>query len=652
LGTLYYLQLFLLLLGGSICILIFFFSTIVNYQSALKKKAILNLEFFTAVLLYSDFFAYVFRGNTSTTGYWVVHISNFLLFFVVYLELIGLQYYLKTCLLEAHKKDLFRLIIIRYVSYAGILGLIVNTFTGFIYKINDANLYTRGPFFFISFVLPLVAYLLFLSIVIEYRKIFPKLIFIALLLFFILPLSCSILQCFLYGLSLMNLAIGFCVVLLFALSLISQNRFLVQAACREIDTGLPNTYGLNLEMQKLIEEKILTRYNAFYFDIKRMGVINRKYGGKNGTLALVTYAHSLKSSLKEDEVLGRLSGNLFVALIRKENTQDFLERLTHTEISLPLPDGVEKIVMSSVAGIYEIDTNDIEPGDILSNALMATNIAKHIQHKPYVFLTPELQKEIDESKALQDQIPISMGKGEFKPYYQPKIDVSDNTLCGAEALVRWEHNGEIIPPGKFISELERNESICKLDFYVLDYVCRDIRKWLDEGKNPPAISVNFSRKNLGNPVLAEQIHDTLKKYNIPENLIQVEITETIDEYPVDYLKGVVLALRDYGMSTALDDFGTGSASINLIKEVPFNVMKIDKSFIDSLNDKDQKILGHIISLAADVGSDVITEGVETSEQLSVVKKLGCTKIQGFYFDKPLPRDVFESRMDNPVYRTL
>lgn len=610
-GKIYDIQLFLLLLGGTISVLIFLFSLIVNYQSLLKKKALLHLEISTAFLLFADYCAYTYRGDTSTSGFWFVHIGNFLLFFMVYLELLGLQLYLKVFIQETRKKKLIRLKVTGIISYLGILGLVLNIFTGFIYTINDANLYVRGPLFFISFVAPLVIYFIFLSVVIEYRKSFPKLIFIALLCFVFLPLTSSILQVFFYGLSLMNLSICVCVILLFALSLISQNHLLLQAASREKESGLPNSYGFMMEVQKLIDKKVIADYDAFYFDIKRMGMINRKYGGNIGSLIIVKYANTLKDTLQEDEILGRLGGNFFVALIRKENTMAFLDRLAHTEISIPLPAGVEKLEMASIAGVYGIESNEIDTNQIMNNVSMAANIAKHMMHKPYVFLTPELQKQINDLKSLQEQIPVSMKKGEFKPYYQPKVNVSDYSLCGAEALVRWERDDKIIFPGDFIPILEQNETICKMDFYMLEYVCRDIRKWLDEGKIPPIISVNFSRKNLGNPILAEEIHNVLKKYEIPENLIQVEITETIDEYPLDYLKGVVLALQNYGLSAALDDFGTGSASINLIKEVPFNVLKIDKSFIDTLTEKDQKILGHIISIANEVGSEVLSEGVET-----------------------------------------
>lgn len=242
-----------------------------------------------------------------------------------------------------------------------------------------------------------------------------------------------------------------------------------------------------------------------------------------------------------------------------------------------------------------------------------------------------------------------MEKKEFKPYYQPKVDVTDNRLCGAEALVRWEHEGKLIPPFRFIPPLEQTNDICKLDFYMLDYVCADIKEWMDKGMNPPTISVNFSRRNLGNPTLAEDIYKVIQKYQIPANLIQVEITETVDEYPIEYLKGVVESLKEYGLSTAIDDFGTGSASINLILEVPFDVLKIDKAFVDSMDEKKKNVLGHIVSLAKEVGADVITEGVEDVKQIEVLQSLNCTKIQGYYFDKPLPKTEFENRICHPIY---
>lgn len=642
-------QLFLLFLGGTICALIFLFSSIVRYQSAKRKRSLLHLELVTSLLLFADYFSYIYKDDASALGGIIVRVTNFLLFFLIYAELLGLNRYLRTFVYETSKGGAIALNLVNIFAYIGLVNIFINLYTGHIYSIDAGSVYNRGSLFFLSYIPPLLIYLVILTVVIKYRKIFPKLIFISLLSFAVLPLTCSFLQIFFFGTSLMNLSIGFCAIILFALSLIDQNFFLLQIASREKATGLPNAYGYIMEIRKLMDKGKLKEYNAIHFDIKRMGLINRKYGGATGSEIIIKYARKLRELIAEDEVLGRLGGNYFVALIRKENTRAFLDLLRKTEITISLQNGPEKVSISSVAGIYGIESDDIEPELIMNNVSMAGNIAKYMKHKPYIFLTQELQKEINEMRSLQELIPKCMAKKEFKPYYQPKVDVSKNELCGAEALVRWEHEGKIISPIQFIPVLEQNESICVLDFYMLDYVCQDIRKWLDEGRSIPTISVNFSRKNLGNPILAEEISNVLKKHNVPEKYIQIEITETIDEFPQDYLKGVVLALQGYGMSAAIDDFGTGSASINLIREVPFNVLKIDKSFISSNTDKDSRLLGHIISMGNDVGASVICEGVENKEQLEVLKKLGCPQIQGFYFDMPLSKSEFEKRLDNPQY---
>lgn len=140
-----------------------------------------------------------------------------------------------------------------------------------------------------------------------------------------------------------------------------------------------------------------------------------------------------------------------------------------------------------------------------------------------------------------------------------------------------------------------------------------------------------------------------RKYEIPPDLIQIEITETVDEYPMESLKIVIEKLRQYGVTTAIDDFGTGSASINLIMEVPFNVLKIDKSFVDDLNEKKERILEHIILMSREMGADIIAEGVEDRAQIDILKKLNCVKIQGYFYDKPLAKAEFEHRIQNPFY---
>lgn len=422
-----------------------------------------------------------------------------------------------------------------------------------------------------------------------------------------------------------------------------------ELAIRDRATGVYSTYGFTLEADKRIKEGVAAEFDAYYLDIVRMGLYNRKYGDEAGDSIIRQYAKRLWEFVEEDGVVGRLGGNFFVALLRRECRENFLKLLSGVDVTVETGEGTESFQVASIAGVYEIRPEDTSPESIMTNISVAAGIAKNIQKKPVVIMTPELMQEINEQRQMLEMIPGCMERKEFKPFYQPKVNSREKVLCGAEALVRWEHEGELIAPYRFIPLLEKNEGICKLDFYMLDCVCSDLRKWIDAGLNPPVISVNFSRKNLGNPILAEEIYNVVKKYDIPVKLVQIEITETVDEYPLSYLKGVVEALQRYGLTVAIDDFGTGSSSINLIKEVSFDVLKIDKSFIDSITEKDCKILELIIAMANQIGAEVITEGAETQVQVEMLTSLGCDKIQGYYFDKPLPVGEFEKRLKAKAY---
>lgn len=246
---------------------------------------------------------------------------------------------------------------------------------------------------------------------------------------------------------------------------------------------------------------------------------------------------------------------------------------------------------------------------------------------------------------LESQIPIAMENEEFRPYYQPKMSASRNQLVGAEALVRWvKKDGEIVPPVAFIPLLEHGKEICTMDFYMLKCMCRDLAEWIEKGLNPPKISVNLSRKNLANPYLVQELTEVIDSYKVPHSLIEVEITETVDEYPLEELNKFVDYLHRRGITVAIDDFGTGSSSMNLLRAVDFDILKIDKSFVDNREERDRKILKRIITIAKDIGINIIAEGVETKEQLEELKELGCDSIQGFYYDKPLPKHEFEKRL--------
>ncbi len=196
--------------------------------------------------------------------------------------------------------------------------------------------------------------------------------------------------------------------------------------------------------------------------------------------------------------------------------------------------------------------------------------------------------------------------------------------------------------------LEQSKDICDLDFYMLDHVCADIRRWLDEGRRVVKVSVNLSRCHLGNSHLLQSILDTIDRHNVPHEYIEIELTETTTDVSFNDLKDMVNGLREHGISTSVDDFGVGYSSFNLIREIPWNVIKIDKSFLhdegDELSGKNRAMLKYVIAIAQEMGMVTICEGVETIEQIRLLKEYGCFMAQGFYFDKPMPREQFEEKL--------
>ncbi len=644
-------QLQLLCIAACLCLFISFFILVIKYQSLKEKKAVLMLEVNTALLLFADVASHVFDGKPDSVSRLILQISSFLLFFLINFGLYAFNSYLlvlfmgRTKLLKLPK----RLLICFILSSFEMSVIAAGHFFGWFYYIDEENFYHRGPLFILSFIVPIVIFVLQASVAVQHRNLLSRRTFFGSMFWVSLPIVAGLLQIYFYGFSLLNLAMAISAILLFVFSLLEQNDRLLKAANTEYMSGLPNTYGFIREIELKIVSGQAANFDAYYFDIVRMSQINKKYGSDNGDKILVRYGEILQKYLFADEVLGRLGGNFFVALIRKENQHTFLQLLKGIEFDFKIESRNEKIKMSAVAGIYEIGKDDTIAERILGNTSEAISLAKNTEKKPVVILTPERQEELQRRKQLQEIFPQCLKNGEFVPYYQCQVDLQTQKLCGAEALVRWIHDGKIVPPCDFIPLMEENESICQLDFYMLEAVCRDIRRWMEKGLNPPAVSVNFSRRNLGNKDLALQILGVLKRNKVPENFIEIEITETLDEYSLETLKGVVEELQSYGIKVAIDDFGTGSSSISVLKEIKFDIVKIDRAFVEKLEESDILVLRCIVQMALAMNATVVTEGVEDKEQCKILQLIGCYQIQGFAFDHPSAAESFEKRLENPYF---
>ena len=425
----------------------------------------------------------------------------------------------------------------------------------------------------------------------------------------------------------------------------------LKASETDVMTGLPNTAGFGTFVNSLREEGTLTDYNAFYLNIKNFGLMNKRYGKHIGDHILMQYAGILSSFISEDECVGRLTGDSFVMLVHKEKTDKLLKLLQGTDISAEIDGEGTMINLQAITGCLDIDDGTLDSETILGRCSTALNVARHKERVPYLFSTPELHETVMRQKQLLDAFPDALANGEFHAFYQPKVNTETNTLIGAEALVRWIKNDTVIRPDEFIPVLETDDSICKLDFYIFESVCRDIRRWIDEGTVPVRISTNFSRKNLALPDFAERIRKIIEHYDIPREYIEVELTETMSEEENDRLSQFIRSMHDANIVMAIDDFGTGYSSINLLRDFPADVLKLDKSFINKHTNtkRDNVVVANIARMAKELDMSVITEGVENWDQVDFLKGVDINLVQGYLFDKPMSREDFEQRLANRQY---
>jgi diguanylate cyclase (GGDEF)-like protein len=416
-------------------------------------------------------------------------------------------------------------------------------------------------------------------------------------------------------------------------------------------TKLPNTDGYMRYVNEIFAKHELSKYSAYYFNLKGFGLVNRKFGKKETDNIIIRYTKILKKFTNGDEIVGRLGGDNFVALIRKERTRDFLKLLAGAETYGYVEDEKVPLTVKAVTGILEIDDSLENCDQVLSKSGMALNIAKNIVKKPYVFATSELDSKVYKQKQIAARFPAALTNEEFLVYYQPKVETDGYTIIGAEALVRWYSEGHVVSPGDFIPVIEQDNSVCRLDFYMLEHVCQDICRWMAEGITPVRVSVNFSRKHLTNPDLAEDIVNIINRYGVPASYIEIEITETTNEEEQDMLNIFTRKMRESRIATAIDDFGTGYSSLNMLRSFPIDVLKIDKSFIDKgRNDgNDSIVLTNIIKMAKELDMDVITEGVENWNQVEFLRNMECNVVQGFLFDKPMPEAEFREKIRHKSY---
>lgn len=421
---------------------------------------------------------------------------------------------------------------------------------------------------------------------------------------------------------------------------------------RNMQTEIVNYDGLLKKAELLELKKTLTNYSGILFNIKDFKYVNQKVGAKAGDEVLKLYARSFVKKMKKGDYIFGTGGDNFFALVQKGREQEFIDALGQKRVEINLDGKSQIIPILARAGIYQIHEGD-NIHEVLNRCTLALNNAKEQGMGDYQWFEEKMFEQMIKEKEILNAFPAAIAGTEFVVYYQPKVDIVENKLYGAEALVRWVRDDKMVSPGLFIPALEKSNLITQLDFYVFEQVCKNIRKWLDEGTRVVKISSNFSKLHLGNPYFAEDILDIMEKYKVDAKYIDVELTESSGFYDQKALYNFVSKMNEAGVAVSIDDFGTGYSSLSLLKALNVDVVKIDKSFFDDLesgDDINRKMVENVIQMVQDLGKDVICEGIETEAQKEMIKSYNAKIVQGFYYDKPLPRVMFEERLLHPDYK--
>lgn len=415
-------------------------------------------------------------------------------------------------------------------------------------------------------------------------------------------------------------------------------------------TGVLSMAGIHRYAAQLAAMGRLAEFTGMFLNLKNYKFINNTVGHQLGDEIMIRYCRACEKVLAPDERMARPGGDNFVFLVHKENVAQMLSLLQELPITISLNEHPRTFLISAHIGLY-----DIQPGDSFNDVLNGASIALSVVSDAgysgdSLWYVPGMQDRMMHEKQISQRFSQALKSGEFLVYYQPKVNLEDRTLCGCEALCRWFHDGELVPPMDFIPVLEKEGTVCDLDFYVFDRVCADLRDWLDRGIEPVRVSVNFSQQHLQDNKLADRIAAIMQKYHIESRYIEVELTEMSGAKNHDAMIDFLAVMRGKGICTSIDDFGTGYSSLNMLREFQMDIIKLDKSFLDRISIEspdfkaDEVIVENIVRMAQSLNLEIISEGVETRRQADFLKSVKCNMAQGFLFDKPLPHDEFEKRL--------
>ena len=421
------------------------------------------------------------------------------------------------------------------------------------------------------------------------------------------------------------------------------NAYLSKISVEDELTGIHNMVYFRSEAEKVLHYVITDKENILFlfFDIENFKSYNEKYGFQAGNELLIKIAHMIEEAFT-GSLVSRFSDDHFVVLTSVEGAQNKVGQLSGEIKKLQ-----KEVHLELKCGAYKPVDDKADISQACDRARFACNSIKKHYDRTLRYYDKSLEDKFQLKQYIVNNIDTAIENGYIKVFYQPVVNTEDSSICGLEALARWQDpNYGLLPPGAFIEILEEYRQIYKLDLCMVESVCRDYRESVESGEPFVPVSLNFSRLDFELCDIVGSLCEIVEKYNVPKEFIDIEITESALTDQQDFLPNAIKSLRSFGYKVWLDDFGSGYSSLNVLKDYHFDVLKIDMKFLTGFdsNEKTRPILENIVDLTKQLKMVSLTEGVETKEQFDFLSHIGCNRAQGYLFSKPVPIEKLREKI--------
>lgn len=417
-------------------------------------------------------------------------------------------------------------------------------------------------------------------------------------------------------------------------------------------TGLISFGRFHEEVERIILANKTSDYMMIYTDFENFKYFNYKYGYTLGDQVLKDFCSFIigKTEEKHNLYFTRVVSDQFLmfrtASHEKDEYQGIIEEIEkiNEEFMLRQKEKFPKFNVVLRTGVCYVTPECRSTSYAIDAANYVRQKVKGGEKGSVRFYDDEMQKQRELENEIVNDMKEAMEQKQFKVYFQPKYSIKSHEITGAEALVRWERdNGTVLSPNAFIPVYENNGKIIELDFYVFETVVEFIAENLKAGREQVPISINASSLHASDPQTINTYINILKKYSVDPTMVEIELTETAVVSEYESVRKLFDSFQLHGIKTAMDDFGSGYSVLNTIVDIPVDVIKIDRGFITSCLETDRGIyfLKHLIDMIRNLGYQIICEGVETDEQIEILRQIGCDEIQGYWYSKPLKMEDYK-----------